>query len=448
MKTWKQLCLSMTLVMVLALMLPLNVLAGGLPEDLYFGREALAELDNAEALLYAYDAIAEGIANAETHIDIADGVHRLSKDEAILVYETYSHDHTEAFWLPNRYAMGFVSTEDIRYLALEYNMTGDALEAAKAAFDAAAEEILSGIDEDMTEFEKELHIHDALADRIVYAESGNAHNAYGALVEGVAVCEGYAEAFQALLHRVGIRSFIVTGESRAQAHGWNIVRIDGEWYHVDLTWDDQGDTLFHAYFNITDAEIREDHAVYETSYALPACTSAAANYFTHEGTRVTEYDRAQAAVLLLANRMTLNVYVDGDVDSYLDSLTQDLGNLISQLGLTGRLQMACSYMGHEIILQIIVTPDGVSAEIEQVSGDRLTVTVRGGFDEETTADLYLAVYDAVGRMIGIAKADGQVLSGIGTSYQVAFDGAAAQVKVFASGDGVTPMGDAIEMEIE
>lgn len=89
--------------------------------------------------------------------------------------------------------------------------------------------------------------------------------------------------------RAGIQSFLITGSSvnpstgTSEGHAWNAVRIDGKYYHVDVTWDDQGDNLFYAYFNKSTAVIREDHTIDEPAYALPVCTGEEADYFVVNG---------------------------------------------------------------------------------------------------------------------------------------------------------------------
>lgn len=61
---------------------------------------------------------------------------------------------------------------------------------------------------------------------------------YGAVVYGTCVCEGYALTFQALAETVGLDSLVLSGETNIGHHAWNLVRVDGEWYHVDVTWMD------------------------------------------------------------------------------------------------------------------------------------------------------------------------------------------------------------------
>ena len=123
---------------------------------------------------------------------------------------TYEADYAHHFWRSGAY--NYSGTEDsVLYIYPEYLFEANELTDAKADFEREAEIILAGIDEEWSEFEKELYLHDVLAGRIRYDESDNAHNAYGALVEGVAVCEGYAESFQYLLHRAGIQSYLALG---------------------------------------------------------------------------------------------------------------------------------------------------------------------------------------------------------------------------------------------
>lgn len=76
----------------------------------------------------------------------------------------------------------------------------------------------------MSDYEKELYLHDKIVQIVTYNESANAHNAYGAFFDGVAVCEGNAEAFQVLLHRVGIRSYLVEGASINHSTGQSFTK--------------------------------------------------------------------------------------------------------------------------------------------------------------------------------------------------------------------------------
>ena len=114
-----------------------------------------------------------------------------------------------------------------------------------AQCEAAAEKLVAGIkDSGLSQAEIALVLHDRLNaycaydyDNLLAGTVGqDSHCMYGALVNRVSVCQGYAMAYQYLLRKVGIDSYYCS--SRQLNHGWNIVKIDGKWYHVDCTWDD------------------------------------------------------------------------------------------------------------------------------------------------------------------------------------------------------------------
>lgn len=100
-------------------------------------------------------------------------------------------------------------------------------------------------------------LHDALAASVTYGQPsasalGDAgqFTAYGALVEGRAVCRGYAMAYLHVLRRCGIDAVYV--HSKTMNHGWVMACLDGIWVHIDVTRDD-GDAVSHRYFARSDA---------------------------------------------------------------------------------------------------------------------------------------------------------------------------------------------------
>lgn len=316
----------------------------------YYGRTVLESMENT-ALLYAYDQLVEGVENAEAEISVYNGLFPITQDEVNLVMDVYRRDYAHHFWLGNGYGVSY-NPQTVLSVVPTYLMTGDTLTEARAKFNAEADAILSGITEDMTQYEKELYLHDTLAQRITYKESTNAHNAYGALVEGVAVCEGYAEAFQYLLHRAGIWSYLVLGSSRGVGHAWNMVQIDGEYYHVDLTWNDQDEVVYHGYFNVTDAQILKDHTIDATTYTLPSCTSADAFYYTGKDTYLSTYTVAGVAKLLRDNDLQVNVYIPGDVETFVDWYRENILQIAQTAGVYGSFSYGYSQLGNELIIKI------------------------------------------------------------------------------------------------
>jgi len=108
------------------------------------------------------------------------------------------------------------------------------------ACEQAAETVLFGIkgNDSLTQIEKALLIHDRIAALCEYdLEFGpNCYNMYGVLVQKAGVCEGYTMAYKYLLDQVGVQSYYCSSDQLN--HAWNILVLEGETYHVDITWDD------------------------------------------------------------------------------------------------------------------------------------------------------------------------------------------------------------------
>lgn len=138
--------------------------------------------------------------------------------------------------------------------------------------------------DDLSPVERELAIHDYLVENIrydsdslsllpVYSTDPDNDNPYGALVNGRAICRGYATSFQLLMDLAGIECITVEGEANAdrEEHAWNMVRLDGDWYCVDVTWDDPtvsglmlSDSTAHRYFNVTSEYMRSTNHFWDT----------------------------------------------------------------------------------------------------------------------------------------------------------------------------------------
>jgi transglutaminase/protease-like cytokinesis protein 3 len=147
----------------------------------------------------------------------------------------------------------------------------------------------------MSDYDKELALHDYLVNNCQYDQrvidgtipdnSDNTYNAYGALINGSAVCQGYADAMYRLLKGVGIESMSVSGTAtngvETENHAWNIVKIGGQYYQLDATFDDPSykdgsNHPTHDYFNVTDDLLAQDHTWDRDSY--PVCNSSEYSY--------------------------------------------------------------------------------------------------------------------------------------------------------------------------
>ena len=124
--------------------------------------------------------------------------------------------------------------------------------------------VSKNIKADMSDFEKEMAVARYLQKKCKYdyatykgkaGKSKLSYCAQNALVNGKAVCQGYAEAFQELCESSGLSTRIVSNST----HAWNLVKLEGQWYHVDITWADNDQKgykgLAKGYINLTDDQI-------------------------------------------------------------------------------------------------------------------------------------------------------------------------------------------------
>lgn len=152
---------------------------------------------------------------------------------------------------------------------------------------AAKEVIRQEIDSTMTDYEKELAIHDWITNwssfdyRVFGRGSSGGTDAasetpYGVLIDRSAMCHGYSSTFQLFMDMLNIECITVYGtpSSSGVSHSWNMVRLDGEWYCVDTAWDDPiGGSPSHSYFNVTNQFLKNGgiHRWDETE--VPAATA-------------------------------------------------------------------------------------------------------------------------------------------------------------------------------
>lgn len=122
------------------------------------------------------------------------------------------------------------------------------------------------IDGNMNDFQKIKAINDWIVNNTVYGTNtiASPHAAYTLFQEGQGVCQAYALSSFKFLEKLGIEVQYVTGYA-GESHAWNLVKLNGNWYHLDTTWNDPissgKDILSYKYFLISDESIAEDHII-------------------------------------------------------------------------------------------------------------------------------------------------------------------------------------------
>ncbi len=200
-----------------------------------------------------------------------------SLNEVLLCYFAVRGDHPEYFWLANRY--GYTTTAPY-CLVLYYNCDEQTKDSMTADIKDSLQTVVDLVgDTDYSDYEVELLVHDYLVTNITYdtnaASTGNielyphAWNVYGALTLNSCVCEGYAESFMLIMKMFGIKCGLSTGS----VHMWNYILLDGDFYYVDVTWDDSdyNNLIYYTYFNVTYDFVQNAHPFY------PVYSSATSN---------------------------------------------------------------------------------------------------------------------------------------------------------------------------
>lgn len=184
------------------------------------------------------------------------------------------YDHPELFWLDTRFSAGYKGNGDCLELKLYFNSLANDIDTTKAQFEEAAAALNNSAS---SPYELEKYIHAALAHNNTYS-LGAPYNqsAYSALVGGSTVCAGYSRAFQYACQQAGIPCYYCAGYA-GEPHAWNIICLDGEFYNVDVTWDDTDASPEYDYdwFNKTDADYGTTHVRRDLSVYLPPCNGTA-----------------------------------------------------------------------------------------------------------------------------------------------------------------------------
>lgn len=206
------------------------------------------------------------------------------------------NDHPEIFYVGQEFrVMSSLMRRDIMPVYL-YSPAESV--KIRNQLDAAAQTIISEhINDHQSDYDKVRSLHDYLKSNLEYdtvaatshrpneRNIAEAHNIIGALLKNKCVCEGFAKAFKFLCDKIGLECWVVSGKGSssigAGPHAWNIVRINGYYHHVDVTWDNQySDSSAvpnYGYMNLSDDEIAKDHTWNRKHY--PECPSSPYNYF-------------------------------------------------------------------------------------------------------------------------------------------------------------------------
>lgn len=213
-----------------------------------------------------YNSILQSITNKEDHVNLA--VYTTNSDKVFNTLQQVLNDHPEIFYYD--YSNSKFWSDGVLQLGYKYSKS-DIDMLNKKINDAVQTVIGSELRGGQSDYDKVKAIHDYIVKNTAYDYKNyqkdtvpdESYTIIGTLLLRTAVCGGYTKSMQFLLNKVGIESIYVSGTGNGGGHAWNKVKIDGNWYNLDSTWDDpvpdQPGSTSHKYFLITDDYLARDH---------------------------------------------------------------------------------------------------------------------------------------------------------------------------------------------
>lgn len=361
--------------------IPVQSLHNAVAKSNYYGYTLLSV--NEKAL---YDRLNAASLSLTNTIDLSGADYSLDTVQKVLNY--FIADFPQYFWVYKYEFFYAISKEGIiTQLTLFYTdgetrdscngnskewtlVSREKIAKQRNLFNQQIHDVLKTISPTGSAFEKEKKLHDYVVSHVTYdndlleglnQNSGDSKwlchpsfTAYGALTQGKAVCEGYAKLFQYLCYETGIPCVPVVGTSNQQNHMWNAAQIDGDWYHVDTTWDDCftiANLLFYHYFNLNDLQISEDHSIgidsiSDSIYPPPACSETKYNYrdnyyiqMNTEG-QLSENAQQLLTACVASEESYLTIRLNGDfsdlsakeLSAKLNNAKKNLNSMLIQMG--------------------------------------------------------------------------------------------------------------------
>ena len=237
-----------------------------------------------------YDQLVAAISNLEEKVVIS------TKEKSVLeqAFAAVLADYGEFFWINGYRYNAYTSGE--RIIGLEvmptYTMGKEEVEEAKRQVEETAAGWLAELPESAGDYEKSKYVYELLIRQVDYVEGvENNQNILSVFLDRQTVCQGYAEAAAYLLQKLGVQAAVIHGTAREEPHAWNLVRLDGEYYYMDVTWggsnyvtadDREREMINYAYLNMTTEDLELTHSI-DGQIPVPSCIATADNYYRREG---------------------------------------------------------------------------------------------------------------------------------------------------------------------
>ena len=303
-------------------------------------------------------------------------IHASKAERANEIFQFILKDCPEIFWCDGTItATSYDGEEPYTVLKPTYTYDAAAKEQMSAQIEAQAAQCLAEIPADESDYNKILYVYEYIVNTVDYdLEAPDNQNIYSVFIHQRSVCAGYSKAAQYLLERLGVFSTYITGTtSGGQNHAWNLVKCEGNYYYMDVTW---GDPVFQAsegedvnqfqlisydYMLCDDTELMKNHTP-DRDVALPACTMMNRNYYMMNNMYYTSYDpdlalmRMNDVIFKGENPVVLKfaseaIYEEAHDDVFENVMKTAAQNLADQYGL---MEVRYQYMDEPELNKITV----------------------------------------------------------------------------------------------
>ncbi|MBR3806893.1 MAG: hypothetical protein IKJ15_00760 [Lachnospiraceae bacterium] len=254
-----------------------------------------------------YEEIYSIIKNMEKDVELST----LDVELIEKVFKCVLNDNPQFYYIEG-YTYTTYSKQDV-ISKLEFSGTYSKTKEECKTIDAGIENYVAGcfgqMPEGLSDYEKVKYIYEYIIESTEYnLGAEDSQNICSVFLNGESVCMGYAKAMQYLLLKQDILCTIVNGTAQeGEEHAWNLLLLDGQYYHLDVTWGDDSYTVAngddsgvgmtnYSFFCVTTEEISQTHTI-ENVVELPECTANENNYYVKEGYYFKDLDTDKLAAI-------------------------------------------------------------------------------------------------------------------------------------------------------
>ncbi|MBR4866775.1 MAG: hypothetical protein IKU11_08800 [Clostridia bacterium] len=311
-----------------------------IPADYTPLRHYRSTLSPAEQTLY--DTIADAIGSFAP--SVAD-IREIDSDRLFAIIGYVYYDHPEYFWFEggSNTKTTVFANHQLTELSFTYTMTPAQAAEKQAAVAAVIQDYLQNMagmsQRDMVEY-----VYHRLGTDTIYDLSRKDQSFCSVLLEHTGLCAGYARSMQYILARAGLDTIYLSGTAHTgEAHSWNLVKVDGVWYHTDATWGDplvegvsltDNANLTYAYLFFSTDEILQSRNMEEPDL-IPHCPDDSLGYYRRAGLLFSEATPQLEAALTQAARdreaLTFQAADDASFAS-LQSVLRDEAGILARIG--------------------------------------------------------------------------------------------------------------------